>query len=1311
MSVSIYSVIPKVKYLTIFFNGGVLRFEPNMLIPNTKGRDIYFNPLIKYNPKEVYYIPPGQTKHYRYNKFFSSIAFSDQIIGKTLNSLGSMQPALTLEQAKKARIVDYNIEITLHSLFSSDNVLYINGEPYTIYSYDWNKEWQIDTKLPKYLSRARSPYASQAFSRYAEVQRLEAERQLRDIPKDALMSTKMEENINKEADKPDTTGKKIVPKRSTSFFGKISSNLKKAKATKTKFQVPPSAAKNTPSDLYPLTAVTNVFAYNPDLKERKRCLDAVSITLLVPDEISGMLNLLNRLNATNPKPELLELYNRINKQGAKLTTMINKFNSFKNVAASYINNAGKIFASLKNAIDAYKRLHPELTSINCDYNVDSFYSWVSNNADVVRSLFKPTTENIDNINENTRDFLESFIKACVDLSLSNVDNHFEYVNVFETASDALDGVNEQLKTRIRESYEAYLLSVKLNCSNTPRSLNADQNALTQIYNKVEMGILNDSMTAYTKMIMQIIDIINGTSVSSDIFTELSKYYVDYSNFLQILSTNYGEESVITIYLKEDTLFYRELPNEITGLKEYMKEELDNLKKRLVLLKLSLQDNSLGYFNQIKKYYNSPILTEIDSKELGSYLLDLYIVYEKTNNNVLSRINDYTQGLFADIKEKYTTSAASYKTYLDKYNAYSPEERTSYEATLPNSDAVANPLLLAAASANPSNEALAQAYSLLHNEKALTDMREYIIANLYLTEIQCLRNIDWLTSNYNISICEQVRAKIAFDVYNLMTGVDPQIIRKSIHTDINRYISGKLPDQDIPTNLSIKTSFIDKIKRDFATVQKSCMDSFKNILPVTKENLEQTCAALVDVKQQIRFDEYLKKSKYIVDEQVSQLLNTKTNPTGFVSWGVYKPYAPNTVVSVVCDMLNGELACKNMDSNHPLAPNGTFIENDVLTALQKIVTDTGSNITLNTDKSILECLTLALRIRFILLEADLLNNDIKVLNCKLDNIIIDLGPECFLETDNECTEDEAKYNTIDQFAIILKTVSNGLAQYCIPYHDTVRSPILTINDIKSKGVLKIILNKCAGGDKNQREVLALKKALKIESIPKKVSFSQPSQPSQSSQFGGARSAYGDDEDDEDDDDYEDDDDDLINASKYPYPREGDGITTLGAPNNNTVGDRNPPKEEVTDRRNSIKNKGKSIKRDSRNDSRLSYYIMIDIILSPGDHMTPAQKIKMACKVKSQDIKKALSETFGYIYAPLPLFSDYDVFRHDISKGKSSKTSDVFKKSSKDSNKKEEKGAIKNQNEKEMAAFMDDAREKEESDRANMKMLNTVYRGNK
>jgi ankyrin repeat protein len=181
--------------LTILLNTRIpgkrnLLYKPQMTIPNTNSSQVWFDPRIKlkqsivnkpqpvplpvpvpptqsqriaqnryqmpsgYNNSRVQYggDGDGKTPNERkeiYTQFFNRNEFNNLLL-RTMNE--SPQQIPDLATAKEEGITDNNIQVTLDTLFKSDNVIYIEGAPYTIYAHDWIiGDWQIDTRPNIYV--------------------------------------------------------------------------------------------------------------------------------------------------------------------------------------------------------------------------------------------------------------------------------------------------------------------------------------------------------------------------------------------------------------------------------------------------------------------------------------------------------------------------------------------------------------------------------------------------------------------------------------------------------------------------------------------------------------------------------------------------------------------------------------------------------------------------------------------------------------------------------------------------------------------------------------------------------------------------------------------------------------------------------------------------------------------------------------------------------------------------------------------------------------------------------------------------------
>ena len=137
--------IPIPNSLTITINTSVpgyqiIKYKPNMSLKNIDKDDktIWFDPLVPLDHSVINKIP----ENIRVLEFFNKGLFESLI-----NYHGNKKQ-ITLEQAKKKQIIDNNIQVTLNTLFPTNGILYIKGEPYAIADVQWSKgAWKIDRKI------------------------------------------------------------------------------------------------------------------------------------------------------------------------------------------------------------------------------------------------------------------------------------------------------------------------------------------------------------------------------------------------------------------------------------------------------------------------------------------------------------------------------------------------------------------------------------------------------------------------------------------------------------------------------------------------------------------------------------------------------------------------------------------------------------------------------------------------------------------------------------------------------------------------------------------------------------------------------------------------------------------------------------------------------------------------------------------------------------------------------------------------------------------------------------------------------------
>jgi len=149
--------------LTIFVNTRIrnhrnFKYTPAMTTPGEKSTVVCFDPLVQLNTNIVSRIPTGYPKETVYTQFFRRNEFTS-LLSRSLNTFPYKVPDLL--SAKYQGIVDHNIRATLDTLFRSGNPFYIDGQRFTVNSYEWfNGDWQIGTKIFEQALTSRIPFST-----------------------------------------------------------------------------------------------------------------------------------------------------------------------------------------------------------------------------------------------------------------------------------------------------------------------------------------------------------------------------------------------------------------------------------------------------------------------------------------------------------------------------------------------------------------------------------------------------------------------------------------------------------------------------------------------------------------------------------------------------------------------------------------------------------------------------------------------------------------------------------------------------------------------------------------------------------------------------------------------------------------------------------------------------------------------------------------------------------------------------------------------------------------------------------------------
>jgi len=129
-------------------DNNVVKYVPVMTIPNIYGGSdnfVYFEPIVKLDPKTISDIPPSYPPSQVFSQFFNE----NQFYGLLHRTLEKMKQKINknktlieqLTEATKNGTISSNIRATLNTLFKPGNIFYLNREPFTIHSYHWKNDY------------------------------------------------------------------------------------------------------------------------------------------------------------------------------------------------------------------------------------------------------------------------------------------------------------------------------------------------------------------------------------------------------------------------------------------------------------------------------------------------------------------------------------------------------------------------------------------------------------------------------------------------------------------------------------------------------------------------------------------------------------------------------------------------------------------------------------------------------------------------------------------------------------------------------------------------------------------------------------------------------------------------------------------------------------------------------------------------------------------------------------------------------------------------------------------------------------------
>ena len=169
--------------LTIYINTSIpgnqfIKYIPTMTIPNIDSKNVYFNPLVKLSQPVIDKTPKKEIVTQFFEKgLFNTLLIRSEQFTKPRN----------LKQATQQGFVDNNIEVTLKNIFKPNSLFYLNNQPYTVYSFEWEKgNWKIDTKITEVPKTYKGQYgiSTMNYRLIMEEQLKEAKQALHNLPRD-----------------------------------------------------------------------------------------------------------------------------------------------------------------------------------------------------------------------------------------------------------------------------------------------------------------------------------------------------------------------------------------------------------------------------------------------------------------------------------------------------------------------------------------------------------------------------------------------------------------------------------------------------------------------------------------------------------------------------------------------------------------------------------------------------------------------------------------------------------------------------------------------------------------------------------------------------------------------------------------------------------------------------------------------------------------------------------------------------------------------------------------------------------------------
>ena len=599
--------------LTIFINTRIrnyqkIKYNPSMTVPKIKSDTVFFDPLVKLNSNIVKKKLPGQEENEKYTQFFNKNEFSS-LINRTLSS--SMQKKKTLEDATKEGIINNNIHITLDDLFGPGNIFYIKDKPYSIFSYEWTPgDWIIDTKSFE-KKVAYIPYGSTInYSLFKE---------------------------------PDGRMEQAEAKRELKQLEMISPEIVSGSIAKTK--------------------------YSKFKRESKPIISTA--TIIQPQTIQNQSKEYQEKIAKNIPKSLQTLV-------GKDTIIQNSINSDDNsssipsdpiILTILYSNDRNYSEDIKLNSDVLEPLYADLLNSKIDFNrAKNNYEVLlgTDNIFIIEPVASPVTGGGEQVSLLVQ-------KKQFDESITSFEKLIISYKEKYSINDILN--NSELKNKSIEMVQLLLLR-KSDFLNT--------------YSEV-LNLLLDKIEKQKKYIEKIV-VFYSKLFDVKIKDMKSKKEVDKNKIFQM--------EIYFQLLEFDIKTYKTMLMNPTFINyiETLRYKIKDTQKKIKLI----NSEQYNYREKIELYYNFPQLLTINKEELDIYILYLFEFNEENESNIWSILFFETSSFFDSIEKLIFQNISNTREIQQKYNdTYTQSQRDAYENIL-NKSISSNQNLLLLKSTQSSN---------------------------------------------------------------------------------------------------------------------------------------------------------------------------------------------------------------------------------------------------------------------------------------------------------------------------------------------------------------------------------------------------------------------------------------------------------------------------------------------------------------------------------------------------------------------------------------------------------------------------------